>query len=55
MRTIWRTIYLGFWQGIGLELSFLLLWLSWMFLHSKIAHKLDPEHFFHKLHDYFTQ
>ena len=54
-RRVLDHIVVGFWQGVGVELSFLLLWAGWHFLHSKVAHKFDPEHIFHKIHDYFTQ
>jgi hypothetical protein len=53
-RRILNLAWSGFWQGVGLEVSFLMLWVVWHFLHEKVAHKFDPEHLFHKIHDYFT-
>ena len=32
-----------------------MLWVCWRILHSKVAHKFDPEHFFHVIHDYFNK
>lgn len=49
-----KYVWIGFWQGTGVELSFLFLWLCWTMVHRKVAHKFDPEHFFHSIHDYFT-
>jgi hypothetical protein len=46
-------ILAGFLQGLGVECSFFVLWVGWRVLHSNVAHKLDPEHFFHKIHSYF--
>ena len=51
---ILRYIWMGFWQGVGVEISFLLLWLCWKRLHRKMAHRFDPDHLFHQIHDYFT-
>lgn len=53
LQGILRSLWAGFWQGIGVELSFFLLWIGWRILHSKIAHKFDPEHFFHQIAEYF--
>ena len=50
-----QNMWTGFWQGIGFAFWSLLLWIGWRILHSKVAHKLDPEHFFHELHDFFTK
>jgi hypothetical protein len=59
LKYLWHLVTTGFWmglgQGFGIELSFLGLWVSWHFLHGKVAHKLDPEHVFHRIHDYFTK
>ncbi len=52
---ILRYMWIGFWQGVGVELSFLVLWVGWQALHSKVAHRFNPEHFFHRVHDYFTK
>ena len=58
LKPIWVLIWTGFWQGLGqgfgIEVSFLTLWLVWHALHSQVAHKFDPGHFFHKIHDYFV-
>jgi hypothetical protein len=40
-------------MGFGFEISCILLWAGWHALHGKVAHKLRPEHFFHKVHAYF--
>lgn len=50
-----QNAWIGLWQGIGFAVWSLMLWIGWRFLHSKVAHKLDPEHFFHDLHDFFTK
>jgi hypothetical protein len=55
MKSLFYFVVQGFFQGIGVELAFLMLWVGWRFLHSKTAHKFDPEHFFHVIHDYFTK
>ena len=55
MTTLFRFIVQGFFQGIGVELSFFALWVGWRAIHSKVAHRFDPEHFFHAVHDYFTK
>ena len=58
LRYIWHIIATGFWmglgQGFGIELSFLVLWAGWYAVHSRVAHRLAPEHLLHKVHDYFT-
>ena len=54
-RNIARLAWSGFWQGVGLEVSFLMLWAAWHFLYGKTAHKFDPEHFLHRIHDYFSK
>lgn len=43
----------GLLQGVGVEISFFVLWVGWRFLHSKVGHRFHPEHIFHKIHDYF--
>ena len=52
--SVFRLIWNGIWQGIGLEVSFFLPWLGWHFLYKKTAHRFDPEHIFHIIHDYFV-
>lgn len=58
LRYFWHLIASGFWtglgQGFGIELSVLVLWLGWNGLHSRIAHKFEPEHLIHKIHAYFS-
>jgi hypothetical protein len=53
-RRIFDHIVVGFWQGVGVEVSFFLLWIGWHLFHGKMVHRFDPEHWFHKIHDYFT-
>jgi hypothetical protein len=48
-------IWAGLWQGIGLEISFLFFWIGWHALYRRVAHKFDPDAFFHVIHDYFTK
>jgi hypothetical protein len=48
-------MWIGFCQGVGVEVSFLMLWVGWHLVHRKMAHKFDPEHFFHQIHEYFTK
>jgi hypothetical protein len=55
MKTILNLVWAGLWQGFGVELSFLVLWIGWHIIHRMVAHKLDPEHFFHTIHDYFSK
>ena len=55
LKYIWHIVAAAFWQGIGLEVSFFMLWVIWHGLHSRIAHKFDPEHLFHRVHDYFSK
>ena len=55
MRWILQRILAGFWQGVGIEFSVLVLWVGWHILHKRVAHKFDPEHIFHTIHDYFTK
>lgn len=47
------TIWFGFWTGFGVELSVLLVYLVWKLTHSRIAHKLHADHWFHKVGEYF--
>lgn len=54
MVKIFTLIWAGIWQGFGLEVSFLMLWLGWHFIYSKFAHKIKPENIFHKIHDYIV-
>lgn len=53
MNKILQYIWAGLWMSFGAELSFFALWLAWRLLHSRIAHRLDPGHWFHKLTEYF--
>ncbi len=47
-------IWSGIWQGFGVELSFIVLWGLWRTTHRKVAHKLDPEHWFHSISEYYA-
>lgn len=53
MRAIFQLIVSGFWQGVGVEFSFFILWIGWQLLHKRVGHLFDPEHFFHQVHEYF--
>jgi hypothetical protein len=55
MKSLFYFVVQGFFQGIGVEFSFFMLWVGWRVLHSRVAHKFDPEHFFHIVHDYFNK
>ena len=55
MRAILQLMIAGFWQGVGVEFSFFVLWIGWRILHRQLATKFDPEHFFHVIHDYFMK
>lgn len=46
-------VWMGFWVGLGAELQFALVWAVWRMLHSRIAHKLHDEHWWHVIGDYF--
>lgn len=48
-----RLVWTGFCQGIGFELSFFWLWVIWRIAHTRLAHKLESTHWFHKLSEYF--
>lgn len=54
LNRIFALIWTGFFLGMGAELSFFVLWVFWHGLHSQVAHRFDPEHLFHKIHDYFS-
>jgi hypothetical protein len=58
VRYLWHLVATGFWmglgQGFGIELSFLVLWVVWHTFHGRVAHRLDPEHWLHRVHDYIT-
>lgn len=53
-RRIMNLVWVGLWTGFGVELSFLVPYVGWHFFYRKTAHKFDPEHIFHRIHDYFT-
>ena len=55
LRAILQLMIAGFWQGVGVEFSFFVLWIGWRMLHRQLATKFDPEHFFHVIHDYFMK
>ncbi len=48
-----RYVWIGFWTGIGIEVSVFLTWLTWKAAHSRIAHRLGADHWFHLLSEYF--
>ena len=48
-----RLIWQGLWMGFGMEISVFVLWVGWHAMHTQVAHKFDPEHFFHLIHKYF--
>lgn len=50
---VWLWMWQGLWQGIGVELSFFVLWVGWRIAHSKVMHKFGPDHLIHKIHNYF--
>lgn len=52
MTSIFKDIWHGLWTGFGVELSFMVLWLVWKLAHSKIAHKIHADHWFHKIGEY---
>jgi len=51
---VWHYLWMGVWMGFGAEISFFLLWVFWHLLHRRVAHKFDPEHLFHVIHNYFS-
>jgi len=53
IRNVTRLFWAGLWQGFGFECSFFILWLGWHFMHRRVAHKLNENHFFHTIHEYF--
>jgi hypothetical protein len=54
MTTILSEIWHGFWQGIGVELSFFALWAAWTVTHAKlILNRVNPAHWIHKVAEYF--
>jgi hypothetical protein len=54
MRNIVQLIYSGFWQGVGVESAFFLLYVGWTLFHRRLADKVPAHHFINKIHDYFT-
>jgi hypothetical protein len=50
-----QNFWIGVCQGIGFGVFSFALWIGWRVLHRSMAHKLDPEHFFHELHEFFTK
>jgi hypothetical protein len=47
-------IWHGFLTGLGVELSFFVLWISWTITHTKlIRDRVRPGHWIHKLAEYF--
>jgi hypothetical protein len=48
-----RLVYSGFCQGIGVEISFFLLWVSYKAAHGRVSHKIHEDHWFQKLGEYF--
>lgn len=55
MPKIWQIILSGFWQGIGVEISFFVLWAICHSIHKAVGDKIDPEHFFHDVYNYFSK
>jgi hypothetical protein len=51
---IFHLIWVGLWQGLGLEISFFGLWVLWHYAYRRVESKLHPEHLMHKIHEYFT-
>ena len=51
---ITQLLWAGFWQGVGVELSFFALFLLWSVFYRKHGHRFDAEHVIHAIHDYFT-
>ena len=49
-----QLLWAGFWQGVGVELSFFALFLLWSVFYRKHGYKFDAEHLVHAIHDYFT-
>ena len=54
MRFILAQMLTGLFQGFGFEISFLFLWLVWKLAHSKLAHKISTDHWFHTVAEYFN-
>jgi hypothetical protein len=48
-------MWMGFWQGVGVEMTFLVLFLVWLLLYQNHGHRFQDNHLIHKLHDYFTK
>jgi hypothetical protein len=48
-----REIWTGFWQGVGVFVFSVLFWSVWKIAHSRIAHKLENEHWFHSVGEFF--
>lgn len=54
MRFIGTQMLVGLFQGFGFEGSFLVLYLIWRLAHSKLAHKIHADHWFHSIDKYFN-
>jgi hypothetical protein len=46
-------MWTGFWQGVGVFAFSVLFWLVWKAAHSRFAHKLEEEHWFHTIGEFF--
>jgi hypothetical protein len=51
--SIFNYIWQGIWTGVGVELSLFTLWVVWKIAHLHYVMKLNPEHWLHKLGEYF--
>lgn len=52
MTRVLQDIWHGLWTGFGVELSVMCIWLGIKATHSKLAHRLHDEHWFHKIKEY---
>lgn len=50
---ILQYIWQGLWNGVGVEVSFLALYILWRLVHGRVAHKLDAGHWLHEIARYF--
>lgn len=48
-----ENIWVGFCQGIGVFIFSVLFWGIWKATHCRIAHKLEEDHWFHFLGEFF--
>ena len=55
MNTVLQNMWVGMWQGIGMGILTFIFLVTWSFLYHRLAHKVDRDHFLHRIHEYLTK